>query len=385
MRAACDYAHRLGIRTGVYVFPCQVPTWVYLAHPEAKPVEISGYHGLHLCPSRDWKTTAAFTTYLIEYFGKSLDDVVVEMQDPGSCLCAECCRQFPELVLRFMEAYRRVPGGPADRRIDLCPLHFRDWLEDPATPMGAAFPIKDLRQRVFDKLPPRTALFDLDDATLDMGRERHLKRVYFFFDLDAESGLENCMVLPRVKLRRIESQVKESVARKHDGIMAYRTMPFAQHVADYALFRKCWDPGLDLDAAMTELAAEWGVPPAHRAKFVKAMRDLDAWWEEGNLAALKEANALLQELAATPQCSEFLVDLRDQVVVLAVLGEFRCGHRDEINRANFYPPAELVERIYGLMLDRRIFEAYTVHQHWTLRAKEMIGQRLRWWLQAMTQ
>jgi hypothetical protein len=228
-------------------------------------------------------------------------------------------------------------------------------------------------------------LFDLDDATLQMGRERHLKLVYFFFDLDVEGGLENYMVLPRVKLHRIESQVKQCVANRFDGIQAYRTMPFAQHVADYALFRKCWDPGLNLDTVMTELAAEWRVPPGNRAKFVKAMRDLDTWWEEGNLAVLKAADSRLQELAAAPNCSEFLVDLRDQVVILAVLGEFRCAHRDEINRAEFFPPGELVERVYGLMLDRRIFEAYTVHQHWTQRAKEMIGQRLRWWLQAMTQ
>ena len=191
-------------------------------------------------------------------------------------------------------------------------------------------------------------------------------------------------VLPRVKLRRIESQVKQSVAHHLDGLQAYRTMPFAQHVADYALFRKCWDPGLDLDAVMTELAAEWGVLPACRTKFVRAVRDLDAWWEEGDLAALREADGLLQELAAAPECSEFLADLRDQVVVLAVLGEFRGRHRNEIGRTDFYPPAELVERVYRLMLDRRIFEAYTVHQHWTQRAKEMIGQRLRWWLQAMT-
>ena len=55
---------------------------------------------------------------------------------------AECCRHFPELVLRFMDTYRRVPGGPADRRIDLCPLHFRDWLEDekPVMPTGGRVP-----------------------------------------------------------------------------------------------------------------------------------------------------------------------------------------------------------------------------------------------------
>ena len=43
----------------------------------------------------------------------------------------------------------------------------------------------------------------------------------------------------------------------------------------------------------------------------------------------------------------------------------------------------LVEQVRDLMVGRRIFEAYTVHQHWILRSREMIGQRLRWWLQAI--
>ena len=165
--------------------------------------------------------------------------------------------------------------------------------------------------------------------------------------------------------------------------MAYRMMPFSQYVADYALFRKCWDPKLDLDKVMTELAAEWGIQPSERPRFVKAVRDLDAWWEEKNVAALKEADSLFQELAAGAYCSEFLVDQRDLVAVLAVMGNFWSNHKVDVTRKDFYPPADLVKQTYNLMLGRRIFEAYTVHQHWEVRAQEMIGQRLRWWLQAM--
>ncbi len=150
-------------------------------------------------------------------------------------------------------------------------------------------------------------------------------------------------MFPRVKLRRIESQLKQSVDHKHDGVMAYRTMPFSQYVADYALFRKCWDPKLDLDKAMTELAAEWGIRPSERPQFVKAVRDLDAWWEEKNVAALKEADSLFRELAADAHCSEFLVDQRDLVVVLAVMGDFWSNHKVDVTRKDFYPPADLVQ------------------------------------------
>jgi hypothetical protein len=287
------------------------------------------------------------------------------------------------LALRFLDMYRNISGGPADRRIDLCTLHFRDWLESPTVQSGVAFPIKDLRKRVLDALPTGTALFDIDVSTLEMGRERNLKQVYFFFDLDPESGLENEQVFPRVKLRRIESQIRQSVDQKHDGVMAYRMMPFCQYVADYALFRKCWDPKIELDAVMTELAAEWGIRPSERPKFVKAVRDLDAWWEEKNVAALKEADSLFRELVADADSSEFLVDLKDLVAVLAMMGDFWSNHKADVTRKDFYPPVDLVKQTYNLMLGRRIFEAYTVHRHWEVRSQEMIGQRLRWWLQAM--
>ena len=383
LRGACDYAHKLGLRTGVYFFPCQVPPSVYLANPDARAVEAVNYHGINMCPSRAWDRVIAFDTFLLKYFGSSLDDVVVEMQDPGSCLCERCCKQFPELVIRFIKTYRQIPGGPGDRRIDVCTLHYRDWLEEPTFNSGVAFPIKDLRKRVFETLPKDTTLSDIDNPTMDMGRQYGLKNNYFFFDLDPESGLENHQVFPRVKLRRIEAQVNDSAARGHDGLTAYRMMPFAQHVADYALFRKCWDPKMDLDAAMTELAAEWSVPAADRAKFVGAMRNLDAWWEEGNFQVLDEADTALQELAARDDCSEFLVDLKDLVVVLTVLGEYRQQNAEQVNRPDFFPPPELVNQVYHLMRDRRIFEAYTVYQHWELRARAIIGANLRWWLQAM--
>jgi len=383
LRAACDHAHRLGMRTGVYLFPCQVPASVYQAHPEARGVEAVNYHGINMCPSRAWETVSAFDTYLLRYFGDSVDDVVVEMQDPGSCLCEECCKQFPELVLRFIDTYRKVPGGPSDRRIELCSLHFRDWLEEPAFASGVAFPIKDLRARVFKNLPKGTMLFDIDEPTLALGREHGLGNLYFFFDLDPESGLENEQVLPRVKLRRIQAQVSQSVARGHDGVMAYRMMPFAQHVADYALFRKLWDPELPLERILAELAAEWKIGPEDREKFVRAMFCLDAWWEEGDHEALREAEAALRELAAAKGVSAYLVDLKDQVVVLAALAAFRQEHEAEVARPDFFPPPELVAQVRQLMLPSRIFEAYTVHQHWELRSREMIAQRIRWWLQSM--
>ncbi len=383
LREVCDYAHKIGLRTGVVIFPAQIPASVYQAYPEDQAVEAANYHGINMCPSRAWDRVVSFDAFMLSYFGSHLDDVIVEMQDPGSCLCEQCCKQFPELVKRFIQAYRDVPGGPADRKIELCTLHFRDWLEEPKGKAASriAFPVKRLRDKVFSTLPKGTTLLDIDNATMDMGREKYgLENTYFFFDLDPESGIEDAQVFPRVKLSRIEAQIADSVKRGHHGILAYRMMPFAQHVADYLLFRKCWDPSIETDAAMTELAAEWKIPRDKRPDFVQAMHDIDKWWNKKDLQSLDTAELALQQLTKEENSSEYLYDLKDLVAVLKVLAHYSKENKSAVLKADFYPPEELVEKVRGLMIVSRIFEAYTIHQHWELRSREMIGQRMRWWL-----
>ena len=385
LRGACDYAHKLGLRTGVYFFPCQVPPSVYLANPDARAVEAVNYHGINMCPSRAWNQIVQFDTFLLSYMGKDVDNVVVEMQDPGSCLCELCCRNFADLVIRFIETYRQVPGGPSDRRIDLCTLHFRDWLEDPGEyKSGVAFPITDLRRRVFEMLPEGTTLVDIDEPTLIMGRDEfRLKSNYFFFDLDPESGMENNQVFPRAKLSRIRAQIEDSVNLGHQGITAYRMMPYAQYVADYALLRKCWSPQLGLEAIMEELAAEWGIPSGDRSAFVGAVCDLDAWWEKADIDALQSACATIERISQEG-CAAYLGDFRDTLRVLLVLGRFLWDNRKLVDQADFYPAEDLVDEVYSLMTASRMFEAYTVYQHWVSRSREIIGQRIRWWLQGIS-
>ena len=382
VKAACDYAHELGMRTGVYLFPAQVPVSEYLSHPRSRGVEATNYYGINACPSKGWDHIIRFDAFLLEYFGSSLDDLVIEFQDPGSCLCEDCCKNFPELVLRYMDTYRELSTGHADRRIDLCSLHFRDWLEDGHPEVASAIPIPGLRDAVFPKLATGTTLVDIDDATLDQGRGSGLDANYFFFDLDPESGLENHQVFPRVKLRRIEQQVRDSLARGHQGITDYRMMPFAQYPADFVLFRKCWDPDMDMESILHALGADYGLEAADRHRFSQALRDLDAWWEEADVDALAAAHDALESLrSSTP--NDHFSDLCDLVAILNLLAGYLQENRRHVTDLSFFPPAELIEKTRIAMTGMRIFEAYTAHQHWIVRSDEIIGQRVRWWLQAI--
>ena len=382
IKAACDYAHELGMRTGVYLFPAQVPVSVYLSHAEARGVEAKNYYGINACPSKGWEHIIKIDAFLLHYFGSSLDDLVVEMQDPGSCLCEDCCRDFPQIVLRYLDTYRDLSGAHSDRRIDVCSLHFRDWLEEGDAEGGPTIPIQGLRNEVFPKLAPGTTLIDIDEETLDQGRGLGLDANYFFFDLDPESGIENHQVFPRVKLRRIEQQVRESIKRGHQGITDYRMMPFAQFPADFVLFRKCWDPDLDMESILDELGAEYGLEAEDRPKFSQALRDLDAFWEASDFDALAAGYDALQSLRPSSRNVYFL-DLCDLVAILNLLAGYLKENREQVAEPSFYPPADLVEETRLKMTGPRIFEAYTANQHWIARSDEVIGQRIRWWLQAI--
>ncbi|MFV1969181.1 MAG: hypothetical protein ACC628_27485, partial [Pirellulaceae bacterium] len=67
------------MRTGVVIFPCQIPPSVYQAYPQARAVEAANYHGINMCPSRAWGRVVSFDTFLLRYFGSSGGDVIVGM------------------------------------------------------------------------------------------------------------------------------------------------------------------------------------------------------------------------------------------------------------------------------------------------------------------
>jgi hypothetical protein len=161
-----------------------------------------------------------------------------------------------------------------------------------------------------------------------------------------------------------------------------RISTFTQYVADYVLFRKLWDPEVPLDAILTDLAAEWGIANSDRPVFVKALQNIDAWWEDQNLLALRDAATSL-ELLSRGTTGTALKDLCDTISVLALLGEYLISHPERVRADDFYPPADLVASVRARMLASRIFEAYTFHQHWILRSQEIIGQRIRWWLKGI--
>jgi len=372
------YARKIGLRTGIFFFPCQVPVSQWLAHPEDRAVEAENYHGIHLCWTRAKDKITPFDRFFLDYFQKVIDDVVVELEDPGACLCHACCDHFAEMTLEMVETYRNWrPNG----NVDLCTLHFRDWIEAPGIfKSGAAHPVPKLREAVFKKLPRETMVIDADLSTLKMARNFGLDRGYFFFNLDPESGFEDQQVFPRPHLKEIENQVSVSLGRGDAAMQAYRMMPQAQFVTDYVLFRKCWDPSLATKGLLRELGSMLGLDDTGNTTFSEAMLALDSWWTGGALDELEECR---DKLAGLRSVSQPLADLDDLVSVLTILGRYLTTHRSRVASNDFYPDRKLVNQICERVKNARIFQAYTIHQHWVNRSREILGQRIRWWLKGI--
>ncbi len=376
------YAREIGLRTGLYVFPCQVPVCQWLEHPEGRAVEAANYYGIEMCWTRAKADIIPFDRFLLEYFDDVVNDLVIELEDPGVCLCESCCDHFAEMTLNIVETYRDWWSVGADRKVDLCTLHFRDWIEQPDEfyRKVVGHPVPNLRADVFKKLPKDTTIIDMDRSTLDMARDYGLQTGYFFFDLDPESGMEDMQVFPRVHLERIESQISDSVARGDVVIQDYRMMPQSQFVADYVLFRKCWDSSAPVKKLLLELGGTLGLDESRRHIFSDAMLGLERWWCKADLESLEDAR---DKLACVSPAGEPLTDLADLTDVLAIMGRYLITNRDRVCEENFYPERELVNKVYERIKDSRIFQAYTTHQHWVNRSLEVIGQRLRWWLQGI--
>jgi hypothetical protein len=105
----------------------------------------------------------------------------------------------------------------------------------------------------------------------------------------------------------------------------------------------------------------------------------DIWSDFDALAAGYDA---LQSLRPSSR-NVYFPDLFDLVAILNLLAGYLKKNREQVAEPSFYPPADLVEETRLKMTGPRIFEAYTANQHWIARSDEVIGQRIRWWLQAI--
>jgi len=109
---------------------------------------------------------------------------------------------------------------------------------------------------------------------------------------------------------------------------------------------------------------------------------LEEYWAKGEPSLVFRASRLFAELAVS---HDKITRLADLTAVLAILAPEIARDPARAQSDTFYPYAALVERVYQSMKQSPIFNAFTIDMHWEVRARESIGQHIRWWMRGIAQ
>jgi len=382
IKNAFKYAHDIGLRTGVVLFPCMVPASVYYDNPSMRARNAEGpwgYKGCHLCWNKGKELAVKFDRYLLEHFNGEVDTLFIEPNDPGICGCKECMKNYVQIVKEIIEVYEKLARKyTADRWIGFISW----WFSEVERAVGG-----NICREVFSSLPKGTLVVDGVRSTLNIAKECG-HEIAFFFMLDPERGWEDRALITRPELRLIDAQIKKSLEAGDVGIMNYRLTPFCQFIADYVFGRKCWDASLFDKNIITELSAEICRTNEGREKFTEAVLALEKWWMDKDVRDLRRANKLFNELKYVEKegMIEKIEILADVTVVFTLIAEYWAkGALIKPGKVYEKVTDELLEKVYASMIDKPIFEGYIGKEAWVNRQRALLSLKVPMWMTAIDQ
>jgi hypothetical protein len=132
--------------------------------------------------------------------------------------------------------------------------------------------------------------------TVLLGREKGFGSVIdFFWYMNPEFSLN---MFPHPYLGRTVQEARYATDELHaDGVMGYRLAPPARFINDYAFFRLAWDPSLEPQDLVSEIARLWSADEREQKTITEAINLLESFWHTHELATLEQAEALLQPMA----------------------------------------------------------------------------------------
>ncbi len=369
-RQALEYAHTLNIETHVGIASNGVPPSVWLAHPDKRAEEV-GYRGIELCWSRGKEQILHFAGHIMDYFSGAADGYIIWYADPGLCVCPQCANYTP-VMQEMMRTYEGLAGGRA--QVHHCPWWIW-WMagEDnrlsiPVTP--------NIREDIFGSMTPGdwTLVYDRDEESIRVARERGLDVLSFAFFMDPEGGNEGHNILPRTMFDQIEAAV-DKAAGLGLGLLSYRLTPFTQFHSDWLFFRRQLYPDISRDQALHQLAAFLGVGD----EYVEGLNLLDEWWASRqtgyDIAKLHAAADIFRRLA--PERPEYLAHLSEAADILLMLAEAGMDNGWQVTD-------ELVQAVQIRMEQSATFTSFTHELLWAQsRAAVFLRPRLQWWMEAI--
>jgi hypothetical protein len=198
----------------------------------------------------------------------------------------------------------------------------------------------------------------------------------FIFFIDPEAGMENQAIFPRPHLHLLKERITDSIqvfGSQLQGMFGYRIIPKARFINDYALSRYLWNPEIEIDTVVSEVAGILATSINEKEQLISAILLLEEFWTTLEKGKLKECQKILKTVTKQQKnVPEPLQSIRDTIIILNLLFKY-YSHTSKRRKEG------IIQKIFALMKEMDTFHCYTTYNWWDALAIEIVKQRVQWW------
>ena len=365
-----QYAAEIGLEIVLlYVFN-QIHPDLWIKYPEIRST-IWGYQGISYCSQKGKELGEKILKYTLTRFNNARSHALFAFEG-GGCNCEYCRRNVVALIDDYLAFIKE--HGKSERLFFV--TWFANFKENFETPS-----IKGLRTNLFSKIPKDIKIVDVTRKTLQMAAAQGYEIFDFIFFIDPEAGMENQAIFPRPHLHLLKERISDSIQEfgsQMKGMFGYRIIPKARFIDDYALGKYLWNPEIEIDSLVSEIAGLLSSSNDEKAQITRAILLLEDFWLTLDKNKLKECKKILKMV--TQQQNNVpgpLKSIQEAIVILNLLFEY-------YNQTSARRKQGIIQKIFSLMKEMETFHCYTTYLWWDALALEIVKQRVQWWTDPKT-
>ncbi|NVM28192.1 MAG: hypothetical protein HWN65_05065 [Candidatus Helarchaeota archaeon] len=360
-----QHAAEIGLEIALLVVFNQIHPDLWIKFPEIRAT-LWGYQGISYCSQKGKELGEKILKYTLNRF-KNVPSNSLFAFEGGGCNCEFCRNNIVDLIVKYLELIRET-AEPERLFFVTWFANFKENFETPA--------IKGLRNKLFSKVPKDVKIADVNRKTLQMAADQGYEIFDFIFFIDPEAGMENQAIFPRPHLNLLKERISGSIQEfglKLKGVFGYRIIPKARFINDYALGRYLWNPEIEVEDLVSEIAGLLSANITEKEQITRAILLLEDFWRNLEKTKLKECKKILKTIIKQQKnVPEPLKSIHEAITILNLL--FKYYTHDSKRRKE-----GILDKIFYLMRDMDTFHCYTTYKFWDVVSREVIKQRVNWW------
>ncbi|NVM55327.1 MAG: hypothetical protein HWN66_16590 [Candidatus Helarchaeota archaeon] len=363
--AVFQYAAEIGLEIVLLVVFNQIHPDLWIKYPEIRAT-IWGYQGISYCSQKGKEIGEKILKYTLNRF-KHVPSNSLFAFEGGGCNCESCRKNIVDLIVKYLELIKE--NAEPERLFFITWFaNFKENFETPA--------IKGLRDKLFSKIPKDVKIADVNRKTLQMAADQGYEIFDFIFFIDPEAGMENQAIFPRPHLNLLKERILDSIQEfglRLKGVIGYRIIPKARFINDYALGRYLWNPEIEVEDIVSEIAGLLSSSIKEKEQITNAILLLEDFWRHLDKNKLKECKRILKTVTKQQKnVPEPLKSIQETIIILNLL--FKYYSLDSERRKQ-----GIIQKIFHLMKEMDTFHCYTTYKGWDSVSIEIIKQRVQWW------